>query len=119
MPEQLRLHYALRDGAAVDLDQRPILPRAQAVDRARDELLPRSRLTAEKHRRLDRCDLLHLAEDRAEHRTLSDDLLEAALGSNLFLQVGVLYLQPLLVPVELRIEMSALDRHRRLIGEDA
>jgi hypothetical protein len=48
-----------------------------------------------------------------------DDLFEAALAPDLLLQVRVLLLQPLLLAAELREEQGALDRHRRLVGEDA
>src|SRR5207247_6161459 len=41
--EELALHEARRDGAAVHLHQRPVLPGALAVDRPRYQLLARSR----------------------------------------------------------------------------
>jgi hypothetical protein len=47
-----------------------------------------------------------------------DDLLEPALGPDLLPQVCVLDLQPLLHALQLAEELGALDRHRRLVGED-
>ncbi len=44
--EQLRLHERLGDGGAVDLDERPRVPRGVLVQRARDQLLAGPRLAA-------------------------------------------------------------------------
>src|SRR5688572_31140420 len=119
MPEQLRLHDALRDGAAVDLDHRASLAGAALVNRARDELFARACFSGQQHRRLDRCNLTHFPKDRTESRALSDDILEPAIQAKLVLQIRVLDLQSVLVAGELLKEIGALDRHSRLVGEDA
>ena len=56
--EQLALDQGLAEGAAVDGHERPVAPRAQVVQVARDELLAGAGLAGDEHRRVAGRDLL-------------------------------------------------------------
>jgi hypothetical protein len=48
--EQFRLEQRLRDGRTVDVDERPLRPRALAMQHARDESLPRAGIALKEDR---------------------------------------------------------------------
>ena len=77
--EQLALQQVLRDGAAVDGDERPLGARRAAVELARDQLLAGAGLAGDEHGDVGRRDLLQLAEDLLHARRRADDLAEADL----------------------------------------
>jgi hypothetical protein len=85
--EQLAFEEPGGDGGAVDLHERSIAPSAQAVNRARHQLLPGAGLALDENRRVGRCDGLDQLENSFELRALADDFLEALLAANLFFQV--------------------------------
>ena len=119
MAEQLALPDPLRDRATVDLDERTILAIALVVQCTRDQFLSRPRFAREQHRRLDARDLSHLAQHRAQRFALAHDVTEVDIGANLVLQILVLDLETVLVALNVGEQLRALDRHRRLVGEDA
>src|SRR5262249_19869878 len=49
--EQLRLDQVLRDGPAVDVDERPLRPRTQSIEEPRDQALAASRLALDQDAR--------------------------------------------------------------------
>src|SRR5262245_5926708 len=51
VPEQLRLDQVLRDGRAVDVDERRLRPRAESMDEPRDQALTASRLALDQDAR--------------------------------------------------------------------
>jgi hypothetical protein len=77
--EQLALEQIERDGRAIDLDERPAAPRAEVVNRPRNQLLAGTGLAFNEDRSLRGRDPLDLLEHRLERRTRTDDLLEPAL----------------------------------------
>src|SRR6478736_2487859 len=77
--EQLALEQIERDGRAIDLDERPAAPRAEVVNRPRNQLFAGAGLAFNEHRRLRGRDSLDLLEHRLQRRTRTDDLLEPAL----------------------------------------
>src|SRR5690606_24714551 len=74
--EQLALEQVLRDGAAVDGDERPVLARRAAVDLAGDQLLAGAGLAGDEHRDVGGRHLLHLAEPLLHRPAGADDLTE-------------------------------------------
>ena len=119
MPEQLALDHALRDRAAVDLDERPVAARAALVHRPCDELLAGTGLAREEHGGLHRRHLLHLPQDGPERRAFPDDAFEPPLLGYLLLEIGVLHLEPVAIPLDLPVELGVPDRERSLVREDA
>ena len=91
----------------------------RVVNRARDELLARPRFAGEQHGGLDRRDLTHLTQHRAQRGALADDVVEPTVDAELILEIRVLDLQSTLVTLELPKQRRALDRDRGLVGEDA
>ncbi len=64
VPEELALEQVLRDGAAVDRDERAAAAAAAPVNRARDELFADAALAGDEHRGLVVGDLRDGLEDR-------------------------------------------------------
>jgi hypothetical protein len=71
--EELGLEDRLGQRRAVDGDERARQPRRLLVDRARDELFARARLTEQQHRRRRGRGLLHRLHRREHRRRSSDD----------------------------------------------
>ena len=70
--EQLGLHQAFRDRAAVDDHQRRPVPLRMAMDRGRRQLLASSGAAADAHRRVGQRRALQLPVERVHHRALAD-----------------------------------------------
>ena len=131
--EELALDEPGRDRAAVHLDERPVAPRAPAVEGPCDELLARPGLAADQDRGVARRDRPDLAQELHQRRMPADDLVEVVRGANLLLEVEVLLLETLLQtsdlgerlrqralrlrPLELRAGARREDRqHRDVLG---
>jgi hypothetical protein len=104
--EQLALDQLRRDGGAVDLDERPLGPMRQPVDRTRDQLLAGPVLAGDQHARVGRCDLLDAVEQRADGEAAADDLV-AALD---------LAAQPRVLLDEAALLQRVADREQQAIG---
>src|SRR2546430_12330792 len=85
---------ARRDGAAVHLHQRPVLPRALTVDRPRHQLLARPRLSRDQDGRVGGGHLADLVEDTEQRGAGANHLDEVVLAPDLLLEVDVLVLEP-------------------------
>ena len=95
--EQLALEQLRRDRGHVDGDERPAGARAQAVDRAREQLLARPGLAGDEDRQGRARRLLEIPEQRQHHRIAGDDPDLRALAP-----------EPLLLGV--------VERHRAAVG---
>ena len=89
MPEQLALDQTGGDGGAVELDEGLVIPTAQAVDRAGDELLPGAGLALNQHGGVRRRYLLHQPHHPLQRRAVPDDLAPASFAVDLLPKVGV------------------------------
>src|SRR5207247_10460414 len=76
MAEELALEEPLRYGRAVDRDERPGAPPAPAVERARDQLLARTALAGNEHRRIGGDDALEQVVDSLHGRAGAEQLAE-------------------------------------------
>ncbi len=74
MPEELALEQVLRNGGAVESDERLFGPRALVVQGLGDELLARAALTGHQHRRLERRHHADRPEDLLHARRVADDV---------------------------------------------
>ena len=72
--EQLRLEQVLGHRAAVDRDERLILARARAMNRAREQLLARARFAGDQHARLGIRDHARLLQAAFHRGAARDDL---------------------------------------------
>jgi hypothetical protein len=117
--EQLAFHQARPDGPAVHLDERPVSPRAQLVDRPGDEFLPGAGLAQEEHGGVGDRHLPDLVEQGPQGPAFADDLRESDLATDLLLQVGVLHQQPVAQLPVLLEDLGALDGDRGLLSQDA
>ena len=79
VPEQLRFEQVLRDGAAVDDDERPLGAVGAHVDLACDQLLAGAGLAVDQHRHVGGRDFADLAEHLLHVFAGADDLAEAFL----------------------------------------
>src|SRR5690625_2539295 len=77
MTEELTLDQLGRDRSAVHLYKRTICPWGEAVDRARNELLPCPILTSDEDPGIGRSDDLDLIQYEGDRGTLTDDLIPA------------------------------------------
>ena len=73
----------LRQGSAVDSDERRVLVKAIVVDASRDQFLTRAALSRNEHRCAVATGSRHLFMYRLHHRALPDDILEAVLALKL------------------------------------
>jgi len=94
--EELTLDQCGRDGRAVDLDQRPLLPCTAVVNGPCDQFFARPRFAQDEDRGLGRRHLLHLMQDLQEGLAATNDLLEGVIALNLLPKIDVLCLQLLL-----------------------
>ena len=100
--EELALHETRRDGAAVHLHERSMLPATLGVDRPRDQLLAGSGLAGDEYRRIGRRHLPDLVQHAQEGAAAADHLHEVVLPADLLLQIDVLGVEPLPERVDLR-----------------
>src|SRR5207249_7643936 len=131
--EELALEQRLRDGGAVERDQRAVGARAPVVDRLGDQLLAGAALTGDEDRGAELRDGFDRLEDLLHLRRAADDVADvvavadlAAELLELALQVGVLgrplQVQPQLLDVERlgdvpeRPELHGLDRRLQRLG---
>ncbi len=91
--EQLALEQRLGQRGAVDLDERAVRAPAQAVDRARDQLLARAGLARDEHGRVGRRNALDQLQNRNERTAAADDFLEIVNRLDLLKEVRVLSTQ--------------------------
>src|SRR5688500_11023802 len=77
MSEELALEQAARNRRAVELHERSRAARAHRMNRSGHELLARSRLTADEHRRIGRRHGPDLRDHAAQRLTGPDDLVAA------------------------------------------
>src|SRR5881409_4235179 len=92
--EQFTLDQSRRQGCTIHFDEGLAPPRAQVVQRSGHELLARSRLTGDQHRRSGRGHGFDGPKHLLDRPTLSDDLIEVVVTLDLFLKIAVLLLQP-------------------------
>ena len=118
MAEQFAFQQPRGDGRAVDLDEGPLLTRAQFVDGPGDKLLAGARFATNEHRGPGGSDGLDLLEDTAQGGALADDIPEVVLGADLFLQVGILLGELVLERLDLLKGQRVLDGHGHLVGDD-
>src|SRR6185295_1050400 len=88
--EQLALEQLVREGAAVDRDERPLAAARVVVDRPRDQLLAGARFARDHDRAARSRDALDELEDRAHLRAAAHEPLEAVLPLELGAEVAVL-----------------------------
>ncbi len=112
--EQLRLDQVLRDGRAVDLDERPFGPLAVVVDGVGDQLLAGAVLTLDEDVRFARRHALDELEEVLHLLALADDVLELVAILQLLLQLLVLVDQRLLLDRLLQLVEQALGVDRLL-----
>ena len=91
--EELRLDQRRWDGGAVDPDERAGAAGAALVDRAGEELLPRTGFTEEQDCRVGRGHLRHPREHEADRAALADDLVEVVRRPHFLSQRDVLFLE--------------------------
>ena len=96
--EQFALDEPGRQGGAVDLDERLVLPPAVGMDRPRNEFLARPRLARDEDGGVGCRHPPDVVQHGRQCRALSDDLLEIVDALDLFLQVQVLLFEPGLSP---------------------
>src|SRR5258708_6918144 len=80
MAKQLAFQQIERDGSAVQLDERTSAPRADVVDRARNQLLTCARFSLNKNGGIRRRTTFNLVEHRFQRRAVTDELREPALA---------------------------------------
>jgi hypothetical protein len=77
--KKLTLQQIQWNGSAIQPYERPSAPRADVVDRVRDELLAGACFSLDQHRRTGGRDPFDLFEHSVQSRTVAYDLLESAL----------------------------------------
>ena len=105
--EKLRLHQLGGNRGAIQRNERPAVPRAFFVQRARDQLLARSRFAPNADARLARRHVLDLRHHLAHRRACPHDLMPAQPA----LQIAILFFQA-------RQAQRVLDREQQLFGRD-
>src|SRR5262245_50976824 len=91
--EQFRSQQGVRNGGAVEFDQRPARARRNAMNCARDQFLPRPGLASDQDCRVSRGDLLDGVQRAADRRRIAYDLVELLALAQLLTQHYVLLLQ--------------------------
>jgi len=97
--EELAFEHLVRNGAAVDGDERPFRAPAALVNLSRKQLLAAPRLAENEHGRVGRCHELDLREQSPQRGAVADDPAEGERGVRLFPQIRVLFFQPFLQSV--------------------
>ena len=106
--EELRFDQLRRQRRAVDLHHRPLAPAALIVDRARDHLLAGPRLALQEHGGRGPRDLRDLLQHPLEARRVARETARESLVHGVP-QVGVLPLEAVLEPLDLRHRGRKLD----------
>src|SRR5215813_4308599 len=91
--EQFRSQQGVRNGGAVEFDQRPARARRKAMNRARDQFLARPGLASDQDCRVSRRDLLDAVQRAAYRRRIAHDLVELLAPAQLLTQHYVFLLQ--------------------------
>ncbi len=94
--EQLAFQQSGGNRRAVQLDEGPLAPAAQIVDRAGDQLLARAGLAQDQNRRIGRRHRRHLLQHALKGRALADDLAEILLGADFVFQIQLFFGQLIL-----------------------
>ena len=76
--KKLAFQQIQRNGSAIQLYERASAPRADVVNRARDQLLAGAGFSLDQHSGIGGRDAFDLFEHRFQSRTVADDLLESA-----------------------------------------
>ena len=97
VPEELVLQELVRDGGAVDADERSVTPGAQVMEGASEELFSRAALAEQQHRRVRGGGPLKRPAHLEQRRVLPDDLRKAVACGVLLLENEVLHQQPALL----------------------
>ena len=113
--EQLAFQQAGRNGGAVELDKRPVAPRAQPVDGARQQLLAGARLSLDQHCGVGGGYRFDLLQYLAQAGALAHDVLEAILQADLFLEVFLLLVKPVAQFRNLAKGDGVVDGHGHLV----
>ena len=109
MAEQDALDQVLRDGAAVDGDERPRLAFALALDGARDQLLADAAFALDEHRDVGAGGTVSKRDDTLHGLPANDEVAEGERPFRLLLDAGDLSLQ--------RLDLErAVDRHLEALG---
>ena len=90
MAEQFALKQTGRSRCAIQLDERPVVPPAEPVNRT---LLAGSRFTENQHGGIGRRDDPDLFQDNFQRRAFADDLFKVLLRADLFLEIQLLFRQ--------------------------
>src|SRR5690606_18483663 len=93
VPEELALEELVRNRRAVDLDQRPVRPRAPGMDHVRDELLADTGFALDQHAGVRLRDGLEAREHLLQRRALADDPAEVHRHLDLLAEVVALALE--------------------------
>jgi hypothetical protein len=93
VPEELTFDHSNREGGAVHLHQELVLPPAQGVDPADDQLLSSARLAGDQHRGIGLRHLTHVLEGTEDGRGLAHDVTERGLRPDLFPKIDILVLE--------------------------
>src|SRR5581483_4520345 len=91
--EQFAFQESQRNRRAVDFDEGLVPPRAEIMERPREELFARAGLAGDKHGRVGGRNGLDLFQGALENAALADDLVKIMLGANFLLQVRRLLFQ--------------------------
>ena len=119
VPEQLTLDQRRRERGAVHPDERPRSSRAELVNRARDELLARSRLTMKQHGGRRRRHPSNLREHRGEPVAAGESRERVVVATgDLATKVVVLGLEAPLKRSDGGEQTRVLDGDRRLVSEE-
>ena len=118
MPEQLAVHQAGREPAAVHLDHGMPRPPARLVHRAREQLLAGPGLSDEQHRRVGGRDLGDERQHFLERAAVPYDPGEPRLLADRLVEVAVLLGQLIPQPLDLAVGPRPPDDGRGLEGED-
>ena len=115
--EELGLQEGLRNGSAVDGDERPLGLRPLIMDDPRDELLAGAALPREQDRSRGVQDQFHQAVDVLHFRAFTDQRFELHRLRHGLAQVAIFLRQPLPRRLQLLNQARVLKRQRQLIGE--
>jgi hypothetical protein len=113
MPKQLAFDEPHRQGSAVHLHERPLPLAASVVEGTGDELLACSGLALDQPGGIGRRHLGHLTQNLLEGAALADDLATMRRRRDLFWQVDVLGLEPIVQPFHLGQRVA---QRLRLLG---
>ena len=90
LAEQFGLDHAVRAGAAVDHDKRPVAASTAVVDSAGEQFLAGTRFAGNQHGHVDRGDFLHVRDGRAHGGAVADQRRTRVVASDVVFQCGAL-----------------------------